>query len=64
MVAGRPISSTHEAHSSLRIMPTCAAIGEAAGTAAAMSIIKQITPGELDPDILRKKLLENKAIKF
>jgi len=64
LVAGRPISSTHEAHSSLRIMPTCTALGEAAGTAAALSIINQITPGELDPIILRKKLMENKAIKF
>ena len=38
LVAGRPISSTHEAHSSLRIMPTCTAMGQAAGTAAAMAV--------------------------
>ncbi|NMB97254.1 MAG: FAD-dependent oxidoreductase [Clostridiaceae bacterium] len=63
LVAGRPISSTHEAHSSLRIMPTCTAIGEAAGTAAALSITNEITPGELDALILRKKLIENRAIK-
>src|SRR5699024_4986226 len=33
LVAGRPISSTHAAHSSLRVMPPCVAMGEAAGTA-------------------------------
>ncbi len=38
LVAGRSISSTHEAHSSLRIQPTCYAIGEAAGLSAAMAV--------------------------
>lgn len=36
IVAGRPISSTHEAHSSFRIMPITSCIGEAAGAAAAL----------------------------
>lgn len=35
LVAGRPISSTHEAHSAFRIMPICMCIGEAVGIAAA-----------------------------
>lgn len=34
LVAGRCISSTHEAQASLRIMPYCAEIGQAAGAAA------------------------------
>lgn len=34
LVSGRPISSTHEVDSFLRIMSTCTAIGQAAGTAA------------------------------
>lgn len=44
IVAGRPISTTHEAHSATRIMPTCAAIGHAAGVSAAM-FLNQETPG-------------------
>lgn len=64
LVAGRPISSTHEAHSSLRVMPICTAMGEAAGTAAALSIKNNIMPDTLDSKLLRQKLIENKAIKF
>ena len=37
LVAGRCISSTHEAQASYRIMPFCAAIGHAAGCAAAVA---------------------------
>jgi hypothetical protein len=37
IVTGRPISATHEAHASLRVMGTCMALGEAAGTAAAIA---------------------------
>ncbi|MCI8387610.1 MAG: FAD-dependent oxidoreductase [Clostridiales bacterium] len=36
IVAGRPISSTHAAHSSFRVMPITSCIGEAAGAAAAL----------------------------
>ena len=38
LVAARSISADVEAHSSLRIMPTVMCIGQAAGTAAAMSL--------------------------
>ncbi|HBM81181.1 MAG TPA: FAD-dependent oxidoreductase [Clostridiaceae bacterium] len=62
LVAGRPISSTHEAHSSIRVMPSCTSIGQAAGTAAAMCIDKGILPGKLDFKELRNKLLETGAI--
>lgn len=64
LVAGRPISSTHEAHSSLRIMPTCAAMGEAAGTAAALSIKNNITPDKIEAHDVRRKLIDNKAIRL
>ncbi len=37
LVAGRCISSTHEAQASYRIMPYCAELGEAAGVAAAVA---------------------------
>lgn len=37
LVAGRCISSTHEAQASYRIMPVCCTLGEAAGVAAAVA---------------------------
>ena len=36
LLAGRNISGTHKAHSNFRVMPICANIGQAAGTAAAL----------------------------
>lgn len=39
LVAGRCISADHEAHSGVRVMPTCATMGEAAGIA--ISVAKQ-----------------------
>jgi len=36
LVAGRCLSATHEAQASVRIMPICATLGQAAGTAAAV----------------------------
>ncbi len=37
LVAGRCLSATHEAHSAVRIMPTCATMGEAAGIAVSVA---------------------------
>lgn len=37
LVAGRCISATHEAQASIRIMPYCAELGQAAGTAASIA---------------------------
>jgi hypothetical protein len=42
IVAGRPISATHEAHSAYRIMPICTCIGEGAGIAASIAIKEDI----------------------
>jgi len=49
LVAGRCLSADHIAESSLRIQQTCMATGEAAGTAAALSLHEGVTPRELDP---------------
>jgi len=61
LIASRCISATHEAHSSLRIMPVVWSIGEAAGTAASLCLKSQITPTELEAAQLRQKLLQQGA---
>ena len=38
LVAGRCISSTHEAQASYRVMPFCAELGQAAGAAVAVAL--------------------------
>lgn len=43
-MAGRDISATHVAHGSTRVMLTCAAIGQAVGTAAAHCIVQGRSP--------------------
>lgn len=42
--AGRNISATHAAMSSTRVMGTCAVIGQAVGTAAAVAAAKELSP--------------------
>ncbi|MBS0209768.1 MAG: FAD-dependent oxidoreductase [Planctomycetes bacterium] len=56
MMAGRNISATHAAFTSTRVMATCAVIGQAAGTAAALCIANNILPKELYQD--KKRLAE------
>lgn len=62
LVAGRCISATHEALGAVRIMPSCFATGQAAGTAAALSVQEQVIPRKLENAKLRKVLLDNGAI--
>ena len=62
LVAGRCISAAHEAQASLRIMPCCMAMGQAAGTAAALSLKKEAAPKNLEVSLLQKKLLEQGAM--
>ena len=42
--AGRNISTTHAALSSTRVMATCALLGQAVGTAAALAVQRNLTP--------------------
>lgn len=58
LVAGRSISSTHEAMSAIRVMAPCMAMGEAAGRAAKLAVMQQITPADVDVDELRAELLK------
>jgi hypothetical protein len=56
LVAGRAISTTHEAQAAVRVMPPCMAMGEAAGCAAAMAVEGSITPRQVDVEALRAAL--------
>lgn len=61
LVAGRCLSASHEAQASARVMAPCMAMGEAAGTAAALALGRKSTPRALDPQVLRHALLEQGA---
>ena len=61
LVAGRCISSTHEAQGSLRVMIPTMALGQAAGTAAALCGQLKVSPRELDTAVLQRKLLDQGA---
>ena len=56
LVAGRCLSASFEAQSSVRIQPDCRALGQAAGLAAALSLGQGITPRALDGRALREAL--------
>lgn len=56
IVAGRSISSTHEALSAIRVMPITSCMGEAAGIAAAMAIDGDSAFSEVDVTLLREKI--------
>jgi hypothetical protein len=62
LVAGRPISATHEAHGSLRVMPPCFATGQAAGTAAALAVETNVSPRTVDMGLLRDSLVQQGAL--
>ena len=61
LVAGRCISATFEAQAAIRIEPTCRALGEAAGTAAALCLERDCTPRALPAEVLLEKLAANGA---
>ena len=62
LVAGRCFSATHDAHASVRSMAQCMAMGQAAGTAAALAVTGGRDPREVDADILRDRLRRAGAI--
>ena len=61
LVAGRSIGATHEAQASIRIMPICICLGEAAGTAAALAKKAGVDAADVDTDALRRRLREKGA---
>jgi len=61
IAAGRCISATHEAASSVRIMPICTAMGQAAGEAAAQALRTGRAVARIDIDTLQDRLRTNGA---
>ena len=62
LVAGRCISTTHEAQASIRIMPTVCTLGEAAGVAAAVACEDKTSVKNVDVQKVRAILRENGAV--
>ncbi len=57
IVAGRCISTTHEALASTRLTPTVMTLGQAAGTAAAIACAQGVRVGDVDTARLREALI-------
>lgn len=62
-LAGRDISTTHVAHGTTRVMKTCAVIGEAAGTAAALALATGCTPREIANDPAAVAALQQRLLR-
>lgn len=62
LVAGKCLSASHDAHASARNMAQCMAMGQAAGTAAALAVETGRGPREIDRGLLRDRLLATGAI--
>lgn len=61
LVAGRCISATHEAQASIRIMPICATLGQAAGTAVAVMLKSGTDNKSVDVAEIQRILEDNGA---
>jgi hypothetical protein len=62
LVAGRCFSATHDAHASVRSMAQTMAMGQAAGTAAAIAVSDGTEPREVDQGALRDRLRADGAV--
>lgn len=61
LLAGRCISTTHEAQATTRLTPSCMAIGQAAGTAAAMAAITGVDVANVPIQELQQQLIRDNA---
>ena len=59
LASGRCISATHEGMAGARVMGTCIAIGQAAGTAAALALATNTPLAEIDVQRLRQMLRDD-----
>jgi hypothetical protein len=62
LVAGRCISTTHEALASTRLTPTVMTLGQAAGTAAAIACERDVQPSAVDTAELRAQLVRDGVV--
>lgn len=62
LLAGRCVSADSTAAGAIRVMPPCMAMGQAAGTAAAMAAKAGVSPRSIDAQALRARLKENHAV--
>jgi len=62
IMAGRAISATHEALGAIRVIPNITAIGHAAGVAAGLSVKYNVSPREMDVNIIQKELIKQGAV--
>ncbi len=62
LVSGRCISATHEAGAAIRVTPIVMAIGQAAGTAAALSVADKTEPAMLSVEKLKEILIAQGAV--
>lgn len=61
LVAGRSLSATHEALAAVRVMPPAFAMGQAAGTAAALSVAGGVPPRRVSVPDLQAALVRQGA---
>ena len=62
LAAGRCVSATHEALGAVRVQPICMAMGQAAGTAAAMCAESGISPANVSVPELQQRLKKQGVI--
>jgi len=62
LVAGRCISTTHEALASTRLTPTVMTLGQAAGTAAALAVRSRARLRDVDAALLRETLSQDGVV--
>ena len=62
LVSGRCISATHQGMAGARVMGTCMAIGQAAGTAAALAVRAGVDPRDVHVPTLRQALRDDGAL--
>jgi hypothetical protein len=63
MFAGRNVSASHVAFSSMRVMATCAAMGQGVGTAAAQAVQEGLQPGDLAADASQVQRLQQQLLR-
>ena len=62
MMAGRNASGDRRAQSAFRVQASCMAMGQAAGTAAAMAARESVPIGDVNVPALRERLAQRGAI--